>query len=267
MATLTPLAIACLLHALGAAVLLRLSHHPVRIAALPDIVAPHETPHVPSRLVFLAPAAPGGGGGGGGGNRQSAPIRRAQGIGTDALTLRTRANAESPAVVAATGLEVPAVVLDARALASGTVEQIGLPEGGVSVGTSTGPGLGGGVGSGNGTGIGSGDGPGFGPGSGGGTGGGAYRPGGAVSRPRLVSQVTPRYTPEALRKKIEGSVWLEITITPDGRVGDIRLLHSLDAGLDEEAIAAVRQWRFEPGRLGGEAVSVAVTVALDFNVR
>jgi len=260
------LALSALLHVVCGAVLLSLAHPTAHPSPPAEAVTIPEPPRVPARLVFLAPVTPGGGGGGGG-NRQSGPIRQAQGIGSDALTLRTTTRAAPTETVAATGIDVPAVLLDARSFASGTVNQIGLPEGGVPFGTSTGPGTGGGVGSGTGTGIGSGDGPGFGPGSGGGIGGGSYRPGGAVSRPKLLYDIKPRYTPQALRDKIEGTVWLEIVVTADGSVGDIRVLRSLDVGLDKEAIAAVRQWRFEPGRLGLDAVSVAVTVAMDFNVR
>jgi TonB family protein len=135
-------------------------------------------------------------------------------------------------------------------------------------GTATGLGSGGGVGTGVGTGIGSGRGPGLGPGSGGGTGGGIYRAGGGVSVPRVITKVTPRYTGEALRKMIEGTVVLEAVVTKDGCVSQIRVVRSLDpGGLDEEAIAAAAQWRFEPGRLGGEPVDVLVTILLDFSLR
>jgi protein TonB len=151
---------------------------------------------------------------------------------------------------------------------SGTVDQIGLPSGGVSYGTSTGPGSGGGVGTGTGTGLGSGEGPGVGPGSGGGFGGGAYRPGGAVSMPRLLAQVQPKYTIEALEQKVQGSVRLEVVVTRDGHVGAVRVLRSLDArGLDEQAIAAVRQWRFDPGRVAGVPVDVIANVIVDFSIR
>jgi protein TonB len=71
----------------------------------------------------------------------------------------------------------------------------------------------------------------------------------------------------ALSQKIEGTVWLEVVVTREGRAADIRVVRSLDAGLDEEAVAAVQQWQFEPGRLAGTAVDVVVTVALDFHVR
>jgi protein TonB len=221
---------------------------------------------LPRQLIFL-PDGPPGGGGGGGGNRQSGPIRRAEGIGHDAMTLRTTKRPPTTGV-GALDTPVPPVVLDAVPMASGTTDQIGLPVGGVSFGTSTGPGSGGGVGTGEGTGIGSGRGPGIGPGSGGGFGGGAYRPGGSVTAPRLLSQVKPRYAPEALERRIQGAVWLEVVVMRDGCAGAVRVARSLDPdGLDEEAIKAIRQWRFEPGRLAGVPVDVLVTVVMDFSIR
>ena len=48
----------------------------------------------------------------------------------------------------------------------------------------------------------------------------------------------------------------------------IRVVRSLDpGGLDDEAIVAVKQWRFEPGRLAGKPVDVMVTIMLDFWIR
>ena len=228
-------------------------------------------------VVFLAPELPRmGGGGGGGGNQQPGPIRRAQGVGSDSITLRVR-KGPSPTAAPVTTASAPAVedipplpsiVLEAKPLASGLFDQIGLPAGGVMSGTSTGPGSGGGVGTGIGTGIGSGRGPGLGPGSGGGTGGGVYRPGGAVSGPRLIKEVKPKYTSEALRNRIQGTVVLEAVVSGDGCTSQIRVVRSLDrGGLDEEAVAAVAQWRFEPGRLAGAPVDVLVTIMLDFSVR
>jgi TonB family protein len=223
----------------------------------------------PTRVVFLAVAPPvgRGGGGGGGGNRQTGPIRRATGLGHDAMTLPIA----RPIVPSRTPADEPAsprgLALEARPLASGTSVQIGLPEGGVDFGTSTGPGTGGGVGEGTGTGIGSGRGPGLGPGSGGGTGGGPYTPGGSVVPPRIRSQVRPSYTTGALERRSTGSVVLEVIVTRDGAAGDIRVLRSLDPDLDEEAVKAVKQWRFVPGQLNGNPVDVVVSVVLDFYIQ
>jgi TonB family protein len=227
-------------------------------------------------LVFLAPELPRlGGGGGGGGNQQPGPIRRAHGVGSDAVTLRVRkpppATIPLAAAAAPAAAEVPSLaslVLDAKPLASGIFDQVGLPTAPVFEGTSTGPGSGGGVGTGTGTGIGPGRGPGLGPGSGGGTGGGVYRPGGAVSAPRVIKEVKPRYPSEALRRLAQGTVVVELVVTRDGLPSQIRVIRSLDpGGLDDEAVAAVTQWRFEPGRLSGAPVDVLVTIMVDFWLR
>jgi len=224
-------------------------------------------------IVFLAPELPQmGGGGGGGGNQRPEPIRRAQGVGADAITLRVRKEPppSAPLTTITPAVEVPplpSIVLDAKPLASGVLEQIGLPTGGVMSGMSTGAGSGGGVGTGSGTGIGAGRGPGLGPGAGGGTGGGVYRAGGSVSAPRLIKEVKPKYTSEALLKRIQGTVALEVIVTDDGCTSQMRVVRSLDSGLDEEAVAAVALWRFDPGRLGTDPVNVLVRIEIDFTIR
>lgn len=241
-------------------------------------IAPRPATPIPEvrHVVFLPsemPRTPTGGGGGG--NQRQDAIRRAQGVGADAITLRVRNRPAPTAPVAAPSaaavedvLPLPSILLEATPLASGLFDQIGLPSGAVMSGTSTGPGSGGGVGTGSGTGTGSGRGPGFGPGSGGGTGGGVYRAGGAVSAPRSIKEVRPKYTTAALVNKIQGTVVLEAVVTGDGCTSQIRIVRSLDpGGLDEEAVAAVAQWRFEPGRLAGAPVDVLVTIVLSFSLR
>lgn len=225
-------------------------------------------------IVFVMPESSRmGGGGGGGGNQQTGPLRRAQSIGTEMVTLRVReAPPPAPAPVVSRpsveeSVERPALVLDVKPLVSGFFEQTGSPTGGMLSAPSLGPGSGGGVGSGSGTGIGAGRGPGLGPGVGGGTGGGVYRPGGPVTWPRLIREVRPIYTTEALRNRLQGTVVLEAIITEDGCASQIRVIKSLDrGGLDEQAIAAVAQWEFEPGRLAGAPVNVLVRVMVDFRL-
>jgi protein TonB len=225
-----------------------------------------------SRIVFLATDPRPGSGGGGGGNREPGPIRRAEGVGPDAITLRTSKPRALPATPPRTLPDnvpsVPSIVLDAAPLASGTFEQVGLPQMAAPGATSTGAGSGGGVGTGAGTGIGAGRGSGLGRGSGGGTGGGVFRPGGAVSAPRVITEVKPKYTNGALLRRIQGTVELEVVVTRDGLPSQIRVLRSLDpGGLDVEAVAAVEQWRFAPGRVAGEPVDVLVVILLDFWIR
>jgi TonB family protein len=220
-----------------------------------------------TRIVFLP--LPGlGGGGGGGGNNQPGPIRRAEGVGTDRITLRIAKPVPLVALasVVDTVPALPALVLDAVPLASGTRDVVGLPTGGVPDSLSTGTGTGGGVGTGTGTGIGSGTGPGLGEGTGGGAGGGIYHPGGSVTAPRLLSQVRPTYTADALARRVQGSVVLEMIVTADGAPARIRVVRSLDVDLDVRAMEAVALWRFDPGRLSGRPVNVLVTVVLDFTI-
>jgi TonB family protein len=132
---------------------------------------------------------------------------------------------------------------------------------------SRGPGVGGGAGSGAGTGLGKGEGSGIGDGSGGGMGGGPYRPGSGVMPPRLLREVKASYTEEARRANVEGEVALEIVVRRDGSVSDIRLLHGLGSGLNDRAIAAVRQWRFAPATRLGQPVDVIVEVGVEFKLR
>jgi TonB family protein len=72
-----------------------------------------------------------------------------------------------------------------------------------------------------------------------------------------------------MRAKVQGSVTLECEVRPDGSVGDVKVVRSLDRafGLDLEAIKAARQWRFRPGTRLGESVSVLITIQLDFTLR
>jgi len=134
---------------------------------------------------------------------------------------------------------------------------------------SRGPGAGTGADGRRGPGSGPGEGPGLGPGSGIGSGGDGEVPGNGVSWPRLVQEVKPNYTPDAMRARVEGMVELEIIVLADGSVGRVDLVRSLDSrfGLDQEAISAVRRWRFDPGRRSGQAVPVRVGVELSFTLR
>jgi protein TonB len=79
--------------------------------------------------------------------------------------------------------------------------------------------------------------------------------------------VKPDYTEDARRRGIEGDVVMEIVVRHDGTVGDVRVLQGLGSGLDQRAIAAVRQWRFTPARRRGAAVDVLVEVAMEFKLR
>ncbi len=125
----------------------------------------------------------------------------------------------------------------------------------------TGIGTGGGVGPGTGSGVG--------PGYGGGFGGGAYHPGSGIVNPVLIHEQKPEYTADAMRAKLQGTVELEAVIMADGKVGEVRVLKSLDRafGLDEKAIEAAKKWTFKPGTRQGVPVAVIVVIQMDFTLR
>ena len=90
-----------------------------------------------------------------------------------------------------------------------------------------------------------------------------------VIPPKLISEVKPQYTPEAMQAKIQGSVMMDAVIRTDGTPEDIQITKSLDTeyGLDKQAVAALNQWRFEPGLKDGKPVPVRLTVEMLFTLK
>jgi protein TonB len=224
----------------------------------------------PRDIIWIAQEGPGGGGGGGG-NKSPDPPRKAELKGADKITVPVE---KPPKLEAPKPQETPKppqqMNIPAVTLTAGVEAQVGAISSLPTLPTvSQGVGTGGGAGTGEGTGIGPGSGNGLGPGTGGGTGGGAYRPGNGVTLPSILREVKPGYTAEAMRAKLQGVVLLEAVVMPDGSVGTVHVTRSLDAnlGLDQEAIKAVRQWRFKPGTRFGQPVPVIVEVELTFTLR
>lgn len=90
-----------------------------------------------------------------------------------------------------------------------------------------------------------------------------------VTLPKVVSEVKPRYTAEAIRARIEGTVTMSTIVRTDGTPTDIEVTTSLDTtyGLDDQAVAALKQWRFEPGRKDGKPVNVRVSIEMRFSLK
>ena len=90
-----------------------------------------------------------------------------------------------------------------------------------------------------------------------------------VTLPRLVHEEKPRYTPNAMRAQIQGSVVLGCVVDVDGSVRDVQVLGSLDPwlGLDAEAIKAAKLWTFSPGTRSGDAVPVWITLQMAFTLK
>jgi len=101
------------------------------------------------------------------------------------------------------------------------------------------------------------------PPSGAGTGGAPIRVGAKMQPPRKIKDVKPIYPDGALPTRSQGAVVIEATIGPDGKVKDVKVIHSVPA-LDQAAIDAVRQWEYTPSMVNGVAVSVIMTVIVNF---
>jgi TonB family protein len=234
-----------------------------------DVSAVVEKPN--SNIVWLNEPGPGGGGGGGG-NKMKEPPRKAELPGKEQITVPV---AKAPKLEAPQETKVepnPAEQLNIPAKLMASAQEtlpgaIDAPPGPPT--PSQGSGVGGGAGTGAGSGIGPGNGSGLGPGYGGGTGGGVYRPGNGVTLPRVLREVKPQYTSDAMRAKVQGTVLLECVVRTDGSVTDVQVVRSLDStfGLDQEAVKAAGQWRFQPGTRMGEPVAVLVTIELIFTLR
>jgi TonB family protein len=93
-----------------------------------------------------------------------------------------------------------------------------------------------------------------------------YRVGGNVTAPRILRKVDPEYTAEARDASIEGSVKLAIEIGRDGLVHNIRVIRGLAPGLDDKAIEALNQWRFEPANKDGQPVTIEATIEVNFRL-
>ena len=89
------------------------------------------------------------------------------------------------------------------------------------------------------------------------------RIGNGVRPPAKIHDVPPVYPPAALEAGVQGVVILEAVIDRTGEVSDIEVLRSVPE-LEEAAIAAVEQWRYEPTLVDGEPVSVVMTVTINF---
>ena len=86
-----------------------------------------------------------------------------------------------------------------------------------------------------------------------------------VPVPKKTKHVQPVYPAEALAQGIRGIVILDIVIDAQGKVASTSVLRSVP-GLDEAAIAAARQWEYEPTKVKDKPVSVRVTVPITFSL-
>jgi periplasmic protein TonB len=93
-----------------------------------------------------------------------------------------------------------------------------------------------------------------------------YRVGNGVSPPKAMYAPDPGYTAVARSLNLEGTSVLELTVAVEGNTTDITVTRPLGCGLDDEAVAAVKQWRFLPARLKGVPVATKINVEVAFRL-
>ncbi len=82
--------------------------------------------------------------------------------------------------------------------------------------------------------------------------------------PRVVFQPAPQYPPEMKKRKIQGTVYVLFIVDKDGRVTEPKVQKSDNPAFDNSALGAVKRWRFDPGKVGGEAVQFRMRVPITF---
>lgn len=202
-----------------------------------------------------------GGGGGGGMHRVSPPIRE------EHLPTPPKIRLLAPEIPRVDPPKLPvAPSIQVHLPQQTTMPAIGMPQAPQVAMASEGPGSNDGFGFGSSGGLGSGHGEGAGPGSNGGYGGGVMNVGGGVSAPEVIHSVEPQFTPEARGANYQGVVGIQLIVDSEGNPQDVHVVRHLGMGLDQQAVEAVRHYRFRPAMYQGHPVSVQMIVDVDFRL-
>jgi TonB family protein len=93
-----------------------------------------------------------------------------------------------------------------------------------------------------------------------------YRAGGDVEPPKATYGPDPEFNEAARRSRWQGTLTLWVVVTAEGKPYHIRVLKPLGCGLDEEAIDAIRTWKFEPATKKGVPVASQINVEVGFKL-
>jgi protein TonB len=197
--------------------------------------------------------------GGGGGNHDPLPASNG-----DPPRASLQMQIISPSVMVPT--EMPKLPSEATVMVAPDVKfpvasHIGDPSSPFSKWLSDGPGGPGGIGEGCCDGIGPDSGPYVGEGT-----PGAHPGRNGVTMPEAIYSPEPSFSDEARKAKFQGIVMLMVVVGKDGRPYNIRVRQSLGMGLDQQAIAAVKNWRFRPATFQGQPVATQIAVQVDFHL-
>ncbi len=96
----------------------------------------------------------------------------------------------------------------------------------------------------------------------------AYAAGQLDEQPTVSFAPRPQYPQEARRAKLEGRVIARITINSNGQVINAQILKGVHSDIfEKESLAAIKRWRFKPGKLNGKDVATIVEIPLVFSLK
>lgn len=84
--------------------------------------------------------------------------------------------------------------------------------------------------------------------------------------PVVVKRVMPLYPENAKKDGVEGLVYVKIFITTEGKVSKAEVIKSVRADLDSSAVAAARQWTFQPAKVKGKPIAVWITLPIRYKL-
>jgi TonB family protein len=93
-----------------------------------------------------------------------------------------------------------------------------------------------------------------------------FHVGGDVTAPKALYAPAPEFSEEARKAGYQGTCVLSLIVGADGRPRDVLMVRKLGMQLDEKAIQAVSQWKFEPAQKGGKPVAVPIEVEVSFHL-
>lgn len=91
--------------------------------------------------------------------------------------------------------------------------------------------------------------------------------GGDVQPPEKVNAPQPQYTEIARKARVQGVVIVQAIINKEGDVTNVKVLKGLSMGLDDEAVKAIKKWKFNPATLNGKPVDVYYNLTVNFRLQ